>query len=84
MNYPAWRVAVNGATVAPQSDDPTGRMVIALPAGRSEVDVRFVRTLDRWIGDGMSLVAVILLGGFWYGERKKQFSPQRHRDTEKA
>ena len=84
MNYPAWRVAVNGATVAPQSDDPTGRMVIALPAGRSEVDVRFVRTLDRWIGDGMSLVAVILLGGFWHGERKKQFSPQRHRDTEKA
>jgi len=82
MNYPAWRVMVNGATVTPQSDDPTGRMVIALPAGRSEVDVRFVRTVDRWIGDAMSLAAIIVLGGFWYLGRKRQFPPQRHRDTE--
>ncbi|MGO9434331.1 MAG: hypothetical protein ACLP00_08550 [Terracidiphilus sp.] len=70
MKYPAWRVEVNGATVTPQSDDPTGRMVIALPAGRSDVDVRFVRTPDRWIGDGVSLAAIILLGGFWYVKRK--------------
>ncbi|MGB9258062.1 MAG: hypothetical protein WCC25_24730, partial [Candidatus Korobacteraceae bacterium] len=48
----------------------TGRMVIALPAGRSDVDVRFVRTPDRWIGDGVSLAAIILLGGFWYVKRK--------------
>ena len=84
MNYPAWRVELNSTTVTPQSDDPTGRMVIALPAGRSDVDVRFVRTPDRWIGDGVSLAAIVLLGGFWYGGRKRQFSPQRHRDTERA
>lgn len=81
MNYPAWRVAVNGATVTPQSDDPTGRMIVALPAGRSDVDVRFVRTPDRWIGDGMSLAAIILLAGFWYGERQRQF---HHGGTEKS
>jgi hypothetical protein len=73
MNYPAWRVTVNRATVAPQSDDPTGRMVIALPAGRSEVDVRFVRTIDRWIGDAMSLIAIIGLCGFWYREKRMAF-----------
>jgi hypothetical protein len=84
MNYPAWRVEVNGTIVTPQADDPTGRMVIVLPAGRSELDVRFVRTPDRWAGDGMSLFAIIVLAGFWYRERRKQFSPQRHRDTEKA
>lgn len=82
MNYPAWRVEVNGATVMPQSDDPTGRVVIALAAGRSDVDVRFVRTSDRWIGDGLSLAAMVLLGGFWFGERKRRSPPQRHRDTE--
>ncbi len=82
MNYPAWRVEVNGATVTPQSDDPTGRMVIPLPAGRSEVDVRFVRTPDRWIGDGMSLVAIILLAGFWYGQRRRQFHRRGTENTE--
>jgi len=82
MNYPAWRVTVNGAQVTPQSEDPTGRMVIALPAGRSEVEVRFVRTVDRWIGDAMSLSAITVLVGFWYGGRKMQFPPQRLRDSE--
>lgn len=66
MNYPAWRVTLNGGQIMPESDDPTGRMVIALPAGHSEVEVRFVRTPDRWLGDGISAGALIFLGGFWY------------------
>ena len=81
MNYPAWSVHVNGRSITPQSDDPTGRMVIALAAGRSEIDVRFVRTMDRWIGDGMSLAALMFLVGFRYVGRKRQVPPQRHRDT---
>jgi hypothetical protein len=72
MNYPAWQVKVNGNVVTAQSDDPTGRMVIALPAGRSEVDVRFIRTRDRWIGDSSSLAALILLCGFCYRERRRK------------
>jgi hypothetical protein len=70
MNYPAWNVEVNGTRVEPQSDDQTGRMVIPLPAGHSDVDVRFVRTPDRWLGDGLSLVAISVLFGFWYGGRR--------------
>ena len=62
MNYPAWRVEVNGSSMVPQSDDPTGRMVLVLPAGHSDVDVRFMRTPDRWVGNAISLAAVLLLG----------------------
>jgi len=71
MNYPAWRVEVNGRRVTPRSDDPTGRMVIAVPAGRSEVDVRFIRTPDRWLGDVLSLAAFLFLCTFWYVERPR-------------
>lgn len=78
MKYPAWRVEVNGAQITPQSEDPTGRMVITLPTGHSQVDVKFVRTPDRWLGDGISLAAAMLLCGFWYSERK-ELLPQRHR-----
>ena len=77
MNYPAWQVEVNGSRVVAESDDPTGRMVIALPAGRSEVDVRFVRTPDRWAGNALSTAAFIFLLQFWYGERKREFSRKR-------
>jgi len=69
MNYPAWQVDVNGNSVTPQSDDPTGRMVVPLPPGHCEVDVQFVRTPDRWLGDGVSLAALIFLVSFWYVER---------------
>jgi hypothetical protein len=70
MNYPAWRVEVNGGRISPQSDDPTGRMVVAVPAGHSEVDIRFVRTRDRWLGDGLSLAALLFLCTFWCVERR--------------
>jgi hypothetical protein len=66
MNYPAWRVMVNGRQVVPQSDELTGRMVVALSGGHSEVEVRLVRTPDLWLGDGISLAALMFLGGFWY------------------
>jgi hypothetical protein len=72
MNYPAWRVTVNGRQVIAQSDDPTGRMVISLPAGHSDIEVQFIRTPDRWLGDGIS-VAALTFAGFWYvGRRKTQ------------
>ncbi len=71
MNYPAWRVQVNGNPVVAHSAEPTGRMVIALPTGESNVDVRFTRTPDRWVGDGISLAAVLALVAFLS-------SPRRH------
>ncbi len=74
MNYPAWRVEVNGMRISPESDDSTGRMVIPVPAGHSEVDVRFIRTPDRWLGDGVSLGALIFLSAFCYVERRRHSS----------
>ena len=72
MNYPAWRVELNDKRITPQSDDPTGRMMIAVPAGHSKVDVRFIRTPDRWLGDALSLASLLFLWAFWYVERRKQ------------
>jgi hypothetical protein len=73
MNYPGWRVEANGKLVATATDRTTGRMVIELPSGTNHIDVRFVRTADRWIGDGISLAALLAL--CWYGF----YSPRRHR-----
>jgi 6-pyruvoyl-tetrahydropterin synthase related domain len=63
MDYPAWRVTVNGARVGarPRRDD--GLMVVPVAAGVSEIEVRYGATPDMWAGRILSLMAAIL----WIG-----------------
>jgi len=63
LNYPAWRIRVNGALVESESDADSGQMIVPLPSGRSRVDVVFARTLDRTAGGMLSCVAALLLAG---------------------
>jgi hypothetical protein len=72
LNYPAWRVEVNGHLVAPERMDNFNQMVVPVAPGHSDIRVRFVRTIDRKVGDAISAVsalAVVIL--FWIGRRKR-------------
>lgn len=60
LNYPAWKVAVNGTAVEPERLDDVNAMVIPVAAGSSEIRVRFTRTADRIVGDAISLLAGFL------------------------
>ena len=75
VNYPAWRVEVNGAGVAPESADDTGQMVVELPAGESRVTVRFTRTRDRTIGGVFSLASLAILALLFVRGRKPKTLP---------
>jgi uncharacterized membrane protein len=59
--YPAWGAQVNGQPVQPSQQD--GLLVVAVPAGQSEVRINFVRTPDRLLGGILSLIglAAVLL-----------------------
>jgi hypothetical protein len=59
FNYPAWKVGVNGITIAAETHEVTGQMVIPLPAGKSEVQITFVRTWDRLAGGVVSLITAL-------------------------
>jgi hypothetical protein len=61
LDYPAWRVEVNGKTVTPQHAETNGEMILPLSAGRERITVRLVRTPDRKLGIAISLFSVLTL-----------------------
>jgi hypothetical protein len=70
LNYPAWRVEVNGQPTLAERMDDVNQMVVPVGGGKSEIRVRFERTTDRKAGNAIAmvsgLVAVILL---WSGPK---------------
>jgi 6-pyruvoyl-tetrahydropterin synthase related domain len=69
FNYPAWQVTVNDRAVKTGTTEVTGQMLIPVAAGRNEVRIHFVRTLDRSIGDVVSVISLILVLAAWIKTR---------------
>jgi hypothetical protein len=61
LNYPAWRVELNGATVKPRGGEDFNMMIVQVPAGESQVRVRFARTWDRTAGGLISVAGILLV-----------------------
>jgi len=60
LDYPAWRVKVNEAVVAPEQTGETAQITVPLAPGSSLVAVRFIRTPDRTIGAVISVVSALI------------------------
>jgi len=69
LNYPAWRVEVNGNRIEPQRADDVNEMVVPVPSGGSTVNIRFRRTWDRTTGIILSLLSLLLLAILWFAGR---------------
>ncbi len=65
FSYPAWDVVVNGKPTETRTTDVTGLIVIPIAAGNSDVHIHFRRTIDRLIGNIVSLVSFSLLIAAW-------------------
>jgi hypothetical protein len=61
LNYPAWRVEMNGKAVTPQRAETSSQMILPLAPGTERITVRFVRTPDRKLGIAISVIAVLAL-----------------------
>lgn len=73
LNYPAWRVELNGKPITPERMDDVNQMVIPVGPGTSDIGVRFVRTPDRTLGIALSLVSTLTAAMLFLLDR-------RHRD----
>ncbi len=65
VDYPAWKVQVDGKAFQPETEDDTGRMVLELPSGHHEIAIDYARTPDRRWGMGVSAMGLIVLLGLW-------------------
>lgn len=59
LNYPAWRVEVNGVAITARSQPHTGEILIPIDTGISEIRVRFIQTPDRFWGGLISILTAL-------------------------
>ena len=71
LNYPAWEVKVNGKRVTPEKPDDLDQMLVPIGAGKSEIQVRFVRTADQTAGIALSVFSLLISAGLM-ASRKMQ------------
>lgn len=74
FNYPAWKATVNGREVATTTSEVTGLMIVPIAAGENDVEIRFAGTPDRWLGDSLSLLSMVVLLFAWARTRPKTVS----------
>jgi len=71
INYPAWRLEVNGIQIAPERADDYDQMIVPVRAGKSGIRVKFVRTLDHELGNAMSLASILTLAVVYWAGRAR-------------
>jgi hypothetical protein len=65
FNYPAWDVFVNGKLTETESSDVTELMIIPIGAGDNDIHIHFRRTLDRFVGNIVSLISLVVFIVVW-------------------
>jgi hypothetical protein len=76
LNYPAWRVTVNGSAVTVRHPEGSGQMIVPVSAGESELRVDFTRTSDRVLGGWISILSAATSLSLLFRKRRP---PQRMR-----
>jgi hypothetical protein len=75
MDYPSWRVAVDGTPILTRPTREDGLMAVEVPAGEHAIDVQWVATRDVLAGRAVSALALLMLAAVAALERKTH----RHR-----
>jgi hypothetical protein len=77
FNYPRWKATVNGQPVDIESTEITGLIEISAAAGTNDIRVTFQHTPDEKIGDGVSLVTLVLVAAVPFTIRRTRAAAAR-------
>jgi 6-pyruvoyl-tetrahydropterin synthase related domain len=70
VSYPAWSAKIDNHAVRVDAVRRTGEILLPLPAGTHQVDLKFQRTGDRTVGGLISIAAALLLCSSAYLARR--------------
>ncbi len=76
-DYPAWRVRLNGSLVTNRPQRGDGLMAIPVPMGKSDIQIRYVHTLDERLGEIITGVALLVLAVLLLGRRRTVLDSRR-------
>jgi len=71
FSYPAWEVVVNGKPTETRASDVTGLIVIPIAPGNSDVHIHFRQTIDRFVGNAVSLISLVVFVVAWMKTQPK-------------
>jgi hypothetical protein len=71
LSYPAWEVKVNGRPTATKKTDITGLIIIPIAAGDNDIRIHFRRTIDRVVGNSISLISLAVIVVAWKKTKMK-------------
>jgi hypothetical protein len=74
LNYPGWKVQVDGQNISRGAAPETAQMLLALPAGAHKVKVQFTSPWDRTAGALISAIFAILLATYMFLTRTERTS----------
>ncbi len=69
-SYPAWAVRVNGQLQHNLPEREDGLIAVPVPQGPARITADWTTTPDVWAGRGLSAVALVLLAGLAWAERR--------------
>jgi hypothetical protein len=72
LNYPGWRLQVDGKPTQLNAAPETAQMLVALPEGAHSVEVQFTSTWDRIAGGIISAIFAILLVAYMFFIRARR------------
>jgi len=75
LDYPAWRLEVNGHPLTPEFPEGTTQIILPLPAGREQIQMGFRRTEDRTVGNALSLIGLVVCGAVFWKRRTGEALP---------
>ena len=72
LNYPAWRIEVNGLPITAKTQPHTGEILVPVDTGISEIRVKFIQTRDRFWGGLISILTAFIVAGWLLYDRYPQ------------